>query len=155
MLIECKNMFTYRRTELLRWKYEWLLNLPEWSERKETYKNSLIKPLRCQRCGKINQLWHVHHEPPWRRSWELLPWEVLDSGLRLLCEDCHAVIHKKKRKIDRQLNFFEKTTPDIRTQLHTVSDGQYDVRTVAVWVDEPCDPILRKHLAKYLFAADD
>lgn len=58
----------------------------------------------CEDCGGNQKTLHVHHVVYKKNK---APWEYDSSLLKVVCEDCHAFIHKQKTDLKENLEIIE------------------------------------------------
>lgn len=86
---------------------------PRWQKKRLEVLNR--KSWSCQICGESKKPLHVHHLC---YSDTYNPWDVEDSALQSLCEDCHKIKHLTN------LSDFEKKLISVITHWADVYDGK-------------------------------
>lgn len=71
----------------------------------------------CQRCGESELTLNVHH-----LSYGKNPWDVEDSELITLCEDCHKEFTEYKAKINKLLSLNFRYLHDIHNILQKIEE---------------------------------
>jgi hypothetical protein len=74
-----------KRGKEWRGRYEAYMRSPEW----RIFRDRILteRGRKCERCGSIEGVMHVHHLTYWRLGCER------DTDVQVICADCHAKIH--------------------------------------------------------------